>query len=574
VEVLAEAGGKDGHMAGTKIQAAEHSVGRIFEDDYRFTIPLYQRPYSWTPDEAGELLTDLLAAAADADAAPAPDPYFLGSIVLVKEENQADAQVIDGQQRLTTLTILLSVLRDFVSDEFARSLRGRIFQADDPIKGVLGQPRLKIRQQDQLFFEKHIQQHEGLAKLGDVQTHVLPESQRLLVDNARMFQERLNTLSPEDCERLVRFIVLRTYLVTVATQDFDSAYRTFTVLNERGLDLTLTDILKAEIIGQIPKDEQETYTKIWEREEEDLGRGEFEELFSHLRMVHAKAKARQSILKGFRDDVLARFPDRRDFINEALVPYSDAYEVVINSDFKAPEGADEVNRLLSWLNRLDNFDWIAPAIRYLNVRAVSTPMIQTFLANLERLAASMFVRRVEVSKRIERYGRVLEAIEAEADLYAPGSPLQLSQTEMTETLHRLDADVYTVTKIRLYVLLRIDAALSAGGASYDYPIITVEHVLPQNPKPNSDWRRSFTDAQRQQWIHRLGNLVLLTRRKNAEAGNLDFEAKKRTYFQSKAGIVSFVLTTDVINHTSWTPTVLDARQARLLDTLAQLWRLK
>lgn len=560
-------------MADTRIQAVQQEVGKVFGDEYRFAMPLYQRPYSWTVDEAGELLEDLLAAAADAEGVTDPDPYFLGSVVLVKRTTEADAEVIDGQQRLTTLTILLSVLRVFVSTEFAASLHGRIFQSGDPIRGIVDQPRLKLKQQDQVFFEQHIQQRVGLDNLAAVQTYTLPESQRLLVENARLFHERLSKLSLAECERLARFIYLRTVLVMVSTQDFDSAYRIFTVLNERGLDLTHTDILKSEIIGRIPKDEQETYTKIWEREEDDLGRTEFAELFSHIRMVYAKTKARESILKEFRASVLARYEDARDFINQALVPYSDAYEIVINADYKAAAGADEVNQLLGWLNRLDNFDWISPAIRYLNVPGVTTPTIQTFLADLERLAASMFVRRVEMSKRIERYGRLLDAIDLGADLYAPESPLQLTDAEKAQTRERLDADIYTVTKIRLYVLLRLDATVSAGGASYDYPIITVEHVLPQHPKPGSLWHKDFTDDERALWVHRLGNLVLLPRRKNAEAGNLDFAEKKVKYFQTRSGAVPFVLTTQVISLPSWTPSVVALRQSAALTTLVKLWRL-
>ena len=92
-------------MAGTKIQAGEHPIGDIFSDDYRFTIPRYQRPYTWTTEQAGEMFDDLLAASSNKLSLEDTDPYFLGSIVLVKAENDPQAEVVDGQQRLTTLTI-------------------------------------------------------------------------------------------------------------------------------------------------------------------------------------------------------------------------------------------------------------------------------------------------------------------------------------------------------------------------------------------------------------------------------------------------------------------------------------
>ncbi len=559
-------------MTGTKIQAAERPVGDVFSDEFRFSIPRYQRPYAWTTEQAGEMFDDLLLAGtsgAEAD----PEPYFLGSIVLVKAENDPQAEVVDGQQRLTTLTILLSALREHVSVEFAGSLDGRIFQKGDPIKGTIDQPRLTLRDRDHEFFEKHVQSRAGISSVGDLATDGLPDSRRNFVENARLFLRRLAALETDVCDRLARYVALHTYLVTVSTQDFESAYRIFTVLNERGLDLTHTDILKSEIIGQIPEQHQEQYTARWETEEEDLGRTDFADLFSHIRMVFAKTKARESILKEFRAEVVAKVPDGRQLIDEVIVPLSDAFEIVTRVDYKSASGADGVNAILRWLNLLDNTDWIPPAIRYVSLPNVSSVDLAKFLADLERLAASILIRRVDITRRVERYGRLLAAIEAKGDLYAEDSPLQLDATERSDTVDRLRAEIYTVTRVRLYVLLRLDSALSSGGASYDHPIITVEHVLPQNPASDSAWRTLFSDDERAYWVHRLANLVLLSRRKNSEASNYEFDVKKEKYFKTKSGTSPFALTTQALGEATWTPSLLGQRQSQLVDALAKLWRL-
>jgi uncharacterized protein with ParB-like and HNH nuclease domain len=99
------------------LTAKEQSLAKIFSDDYVFTIPGYQRPYSWGTEQAEELVGDLLSALADAPAqlSDAP-PYFLGSIVLIKADAIPDTTVVDGQQRLTTLTLLLSAIRATVKD--------------------------------------------------------------------------------------------------------------------------------------------------------------------------------------------------------------------------------------------------------------------------------------------------------------------------------------------------------------------------------------------------------------------------------------------------------------------------
>ena len=560
-------------MTRTKIMAAELPVGKVFSEDYRFEVPPYQRPYAWTNEQAGELLDDLLAAALEKPSIGEVDPYFLGSIVLVKPEGDTRADIVDGQQRLTTLTILLAALRD-LCPELAQNLQLRIFQLADPLAGVEAQPRLRIRPADQGFFEKHIQRAERSAELDTLLAETLSrESQRNIVENYRLFIGRLAALDAEARQTLAQYIVRCTYLVVVATQNFESAYRIFTVLNERGLDLSHSDILKAEIIGEIKDDDRAAYTTKWEAEEEDLGRAEFADLFAHIRMVFARTKARGSILQEFRSAVLEKYPDRRKFVDDVLVPYSDAYEVVLREDYRGSGDADGVNQLLGWLNRLDNRDWVAPALRYLTRQDVSADQVQRFLADLERLAASMFVRRVDITRRIERYGRVLDWIRRGDDLSAGQSPLQLDEAERAQTVAALQDEIYTVTRTRLYVLLRLDSVLAGAGATYDHPTITVEHVLPQSPRPGTDWAQRFSDAERRYWTHRLANLVLLTRRKNSQAGTLPFEEKKRRYFASRDGVTNFALTTQVLATPEWTPEVLAARQEELVGKLVELWRL-
>ena len=89
-----------------KISGAEYQLAKIFSSDFDYSIPSYQRPYAWTEVQAGELFSDLY----DFFMKEKDESYFLGSIVLIKEEGRPNSEVIDGQQRLTTLTILLAAI--------------------------------------------------------------------------------------------------------------------------------------------------------------------------------------------------------------------------------------------------------------------------------------------------------------------------------------------------------------------------------------------------------------------------------------------------------------------------------
>ena len=255
------------------ISAKEQELKRIFSNDYRFEIPPFQRPYAWTTEQTSELLGDLLNAmgdnSIDIDKVP---PYFLGSIVLIKDPTKTPAQVVDGQQRLTTLTILLCVLRELSEDEEARNSRHKyVCEPGDKDAGTENHYRLSLREQDQDFFRDNVQalgevhNFMGQDKYPDIGQDKYPDnwndSKKRIHGNTKHLWGELSKATKKTRDRLMGFLLQRCYLVVVSASDQDSAYRVFSVINSRGLDLSPTDILKAEIIGAIQDDIRPRYTK-------------------------------------------------------------------------------------------------------------------------------------------------------------------------------------------------------------------------------------------------------------------------------------------------------------------------
>ncbi|MBW4544614.1 MAG: DUF262 domain-containing HNH endonuclease family protein [Symplocastrum torsivum CPER-KK1] len=560
-------------MSAVKIQATEYPIHKIFSNDFVFSIPLYQRPYAWTTEQAGELLEDLLTALGNgSEPIDEVNPYFLGSIVLIKGDKPS-AEVVDGQQRLTTLTILLAVLRTLVQPEFAADLTDLLYEKPSLLYGTPPRYRLTLAKRNENFFKEYIQDEGGISKLKDLNSKTLSDSRKNIKENSLLFVKELQKLSETQRTRLAQFIIKQCFLVTVSTPDLDSAYRIFSVLNERGLDLSLTDILKAEIIGLIPKPQNEAYTTKWEDTQDKLGREMFQDLFAHIRMIYRKAKLGSSVLKEFREFVRPS-DNPQEFINTTLCPLADALNVIKTATYQSDKRAEEVNKLFKQLSRIDNSDWIPPAILYLSRNHNHPDLLVQFFTELDRLAAGLMIRRANINERIERYSRLLTAIEHGEDLYTPDSPLQITSEEKNNILKMLDGDLYLIQKIRLYVLLRLDAALSEGEASYNFSITTVEHVLPQNPASNSMWMKWFpSPEERERYVHRIGNLVLLSSAKNSQAQNYDFELKKQKYFTTKTGVSPFALTTQVLNEQEWTPEVIEQRQKELIGVLKKVWLL-
>ena len=554
------------------IQAKELQLVSIFNDNYRFEIPDYQRPYAWTTEQTGALLDDLLHAIGDVESVSEAAPYFLGSIVTIKNGLQPQAQIVDGQQRLTTLTVLLCVLRELASSDSDRNdTHNYIYAPGRESAGIQGHYRLTVRERDREFFQNNIQQMGRLSSLLDRPPASLPDSQRRMLENARYLYNALAEREEKLRKILTQFLAQRCYLVVVSASDQNSAYRIFSVLNDRGLDLSPTDILKSDIIGALPENIRARHTEIWEKIEEDLGRDRFSDLFAHIRTISMKRRQQETLQQEFQDHVLKEV-DRAVFIDTVLEPYADAYATVTGASYESTDGSEEIDKYLRYLNRLNNFDWIPPAMAFYR-RNQNPEAFLHFIRDLERLAYALFIIRAYVNRRTSRYAAVLRAIHLRKDLYGASSPLQLSSKEIADVLSALDGPIYTRSRVPRTLLLRLDSLLADRGVRYEHSRITVEHVLPRNPERNSQWLRDFPDKEeREEWTDRLANLVLLSRTKNIRALNYDFVRKKKEYFQ-RGGVATFALTTQVLAEDEWTPAVLQRRQRELINALKKEWRL-
>jgi hypothetical protein len=557
-----------------KISGSEYPLSKIFSSDFDYVIPPYQRPYAWTVDEASELFDDLY----DFYQREQDESYFLGSIVLIKEEGNPHSEVIDGQQRLTTLTIMLAALTSLLTGDLQTDFENYIREPGRASQGLKPKPRLSLRQRDREFFAHYVQNLK-LEELLAIDPATLDnESQKNIQSNGKLMKERLSSLFYSDEDLLCKFgsfVVQRCFLVAVSTPTQQSAFRVFSVLNNRGMDLLATDIIKAEVIGSIPPSLQDEFTDLWEDLEVQTGRNGFNDLFGHIRMIYAKEKAKRSLLLEFREHVLNVVPSAEKLIEFVIEPYAEAYQIAKNQQYISTLDAQEINSLLKWLNRNDNSDWLPPAILFLAQKKDDAEYVLWFMRKLERLAAYLNICAKNVNQRIERYSTVLAEMQREHSVASPIQTVELTDTEKEEMCNALDGKIYELTaRRRNYLILRLDSFLSDGAATYDPVLLTIEHVLPQTVNDGSDWLRFWPDEdQRKSWVHRIANLVPLTQKRNSEAYNFDFQTKKSAYFGGKKGVSSYVLTTQVLNTAEWTPQFVEERQKQLMQAMIDNWEL-
>ena len=564
----------------TKIKGAEYPLAKIFSSDFDYEIPSFQRPYAWTEEEAGDLFDDLydfyMNEAAD-------EQYFLGSIVLVKEDDKPHAEVIDGQQRLTTLTILLSAITSKLSGEDRSDFKTYIIEPGRASQGLSSKPRVHIRKRDNDFFKKYIQDMNFDALFSLDAEAQDTEAKMNIIKNAKLLMDRIDAklITDDEIIRFGAYLVQRCFLVVVSTPTRQAAFRIFSVMNSRGMSLLATDIIKADIIGAIRESWHDEYNNKWEEMEVEVGRNGFNDLFGHIRMIIAKVKAKKALQDEFYSvvfpnnngkDITER--DATNFIDNILSPYAEAYRVVKNYEYVSTSGADKVNDILRWLNRIDNSDWVPVAMLYYVKHRDNSALMNSFLRRLERLAAYMRATSWDVTHRIERYAKVLSDIESTMD-NGLGTAIELTSDEIDEFLGKLNSDMYKmVSNKRNYLILRLDSFVADGSATYDSKILTIEHVLPQTVNGESQWADWWPDIdERAEWVHKIGNLLPLAKRTNSQAQNYDFDLKKEKYFRSKTGVSTYALTTQVLGYSEWKPETVKARQNELIDIYRKNWDL-
>ena len=174
------------------LQVKELRLEQLFSESFLLRIPDFQREYVWETDQAMQLLDDIAEACMSGRST-----YFLGSLVLVgSSESGATWDVIDGQQRITTLVLLLATLRDLEEDDqFRESLDYRLNDPGDPVVGRNATPRLVLRELDREFVRSYVQEGsvEELFALTyeDTSTH----AQRRIIENTRALYDYLDATS-------------------------------------------------------------------------------------------------------------------------------------------------------------------------------------------------------------------------------------------------------------------------------------------------------------------------------------------------------------------------------------------
>lgn len=542
------------------LRAQESTLADLLCSGMEMAMPPYQRSYSWESNEAQALLSDLQ------DVSEGTEKHFIGAIVLVKEANRY--LIVDGQQRLTTLTILLSVLRDMEPDE-ARKEEIHALIADD--EGAAASVwRISLNHIDGPYLREAIQT-PGASLRSDVEPND-SESQRRMKRNLQSFINTVRDMSPEAQRALAETIRNRILLVKVVVEDWDGGYNVFRVLNTRGKSPNTHDIIKTDLLenANLTPEEADRFSREWSEHESRLGGSGFDDLLNQISTLYAR-KAKKGASE-FRKAVINKTSGgARQFLSKELPAYVDAYVTISTGKGSFGNMTRQVIECLNHLRLIDHQLWRAPALKFLVNHNGSPENAFIFFRSLERFAFGAMMAITDQRSRQRRYQKIADSADNPRALFADNGPLSLSREERREISNRLRSRFGAFSQRRA-IALRMNAEIESGKTLGPGDGATVEHVLPKNLPEDSPWKNAWPNsAVHRDLVDTIGNFALLTSATNQKADNLSFDEKRDLYFA--LGDPEFALTLDIKEKVAWTPEVTRKRTEHLSTIMENAWQL-
>lgn len=534
----------------TEIKCEKKVIREIFNMWY--CIPDYQRAYVWDTDQVRDLLDDTISAYRENKEAQ----YFLGSMVLKineKSENNVsytEYELLDGQQRITTVFLILACMRDMLTDypQYQNSLAGFVYQAED---AILQQPErmriiFNIRSDVRDFVNEHIKPLHGTCDSALLKDKMQAKDVNISIQNmanAMLVAHEFLEENKSDIIGYLSYFLNKVLMIYVATEELQDAFQLFTVLNNRGVKLSSSDILKAENLKELSAADRTSWATRWEEMETYFGE-DFDKFLSHIRTILVKKKQTTTLLKEFDEFVYSnqeydrtqkKYVPRTPILRrgrdtfELLYSYYHTYQEVFDTDHSVVTGDYEITNYLKLMETGFGADyWIAPVLDY--YRKYRRRGFVAFLKALDRKLSTDWITAATPTVRMENVNAILREIEASQDSAAllQSKTFTINKSDFERVIN---GDIYGRSFAK-YLLLKLDL-IYRGSSTPMIPqaIASIEHILPRNPSADSQWVKDFSAAEREEWTNKLGNLVLISRRKNTSQGNRDYVEKKEKYFE-------------------------------------------
>lgn len=588
-------------MSTQSIQSQDIKISEVFQGFY--SVPDYQREYVWQSEQVEQLLTDIYGELNGSDPERAPE-YFIGSIVVCPGEDGV-FDLIDGQQRMTTLFLTLCAIRD------------RFEELGDKIPGALS-PQIATTSSDahgrDVFRYRLELQYEDsgdvLLRIADKEKDVAAVTPTRSIGNIRSaygsVMAFLKQQFGEDKNALRVFygyFINKVKLIRIQTEDVAKALKIFETINDRGVGLDSMDLLKNLLFMKSDQNEFEALKKVWKELQDTI----FEAGEKPLRFLRYFIFSRYSVESLREDEIYGWFSKNQKLYGYAqdslkfakeLLDAAKAYKFFL-------KGCDPTGKERPELQSLQFLGGSA-ARQHLILLLAGRHLPDALLSQLVREVENLFFIYVasrentrDFERNFARWAPELRRIRTTDELQQfLQQRIEPSKAALSgrfyDSFKRMNSDELQVYRLR-YILAKLNqhVELSAYGETegtrwlknYVANEFQIEHIFPRNPCQEA--KDEFGAVSEPAIINRLGNLVLVEKPINASLGNKPFSKKRLVYPQSKLLLVHAIserpkigantsidrAVRDLEPFAEWNEVSVTTRQAKLGIMAGEIWNI-
>lgn len=554
-----------------KIDSNALSLGELLRRPVVFAVPVYQRDFAWTKEEVGTLWTDLTAALSEGR-----DEYFLGAITVSRADASKRSNIIDGQQRLAVIAMIFTAIADAWRKQGDEKRAHGVFRdyigSEDRRTGEV-LPKLSLNEANNPIFQSRVLEGKTLKV---EEKKLLPHSNRLLDDAHTQISKALSEWVARSGDKssslldLEEFLSASVNLILIEADDEADAFVLFETLNDRGLDLAVSDLVKNYLFSLAGTHYLERFKQAWVEIATLVGSQNLTTFLRHCWLSEYGLVRERDLYRTLRESVKGT-PPARQFIDK-LRKRADLYAALSNPEHAywtdAPSDVRDYLEPLSLFKVAQYRPVLLSAMEVANVELVTkilrlllvvsyryTVISQLGTGNLESIYTDCALAiRTGKTKGIK-------------DVFTALRPAYVEDARFTADFA---ARQFTNSGIARYTLAQINDHLESDPerqVAERSGRVTLEHILPKNP--GKAWGAVSTKGQDiTEFVDLIGNLTLLEKGKNHGLGNAGFKEKKeKGYAMSGLAINKCLRDED-----SWIIDSIVVRSKNLAKVAKNVWR--
>jgi hypothetical protein len=560
-------------MSGNLLATNTVSLSDLLSGEKRFEVPLYQRDYSWTEEHWEDLWNDILDISGDSET-----KHYMGSLVL-QQHQERKYKIIDGQQRITTLSIfvvaVLSILRDLIekdneADDNKR--RGKIirerFIGDEDPTSLRYSSKLSLNNNNKDIYERFLIQLETPRILKGINA-----SSKLILKCKEYFKEKIVSYAKSELtgeyvvDFLTNHVARKLIFIQIEVEDELSAYTVFETLNARGVELSSSDLLKNYLFSLlVSSTDQNIIQRQWDKICFNVKSEALPDFLRYYINSTERLVRSHQLFKRIKGNIQTA-ANAQQFLND-LEDESEVFNALKDPSSEYWSGYPEISKYLKSI-KVFGAKQIYPLLLACERKFTKNELIRVLklietvlfrysvIGKLNPNSLENILSRAAVGVNTVKLTTPKAIFNELSDIY-------VNDEDFIQAFKKARIVTKNRKKIVRYILFKIENSLRLTELDWESNNGTIEHILPENPSER--WTEVIANEDHEEYIYRLGNYALLSPSDNRRVGN-DLLSTKRNIYQSS----DYQLSSE-ISHEIWNKESIKIRQQVLAKRASLLWK--